>query len=239
MTGEGAGHTSKPATTMIAPGLYRMNFRGLTFAESWRFAGGPFVFLIALVLKAIRFKGARMWLPTHQAEERCTEAELSEGARTRLLPEVEKARALGYGDGRFIRAARIDDPAMKEGCAYIALHADRTRALMVAYTVNAPAGGVEKTAVCATGALSLADGGDVAFLNHRNYMDGEPTTRHVVLKGCSLADLDAAMAAEIAKLGMNAKSFSSWEEMKAYAEAADERAFEGRIRRGLFIPERE
>lgn len=222
---------------MITPGLYRMNFRGLTLAESWRFAGGPVTFLIALVLKGIRFKGARMWLPTHQAEARCTEAELSEGARQRLLPEVEKARALGYGDGHFIRAARIDDPAMKEGCAYIALHADRTRALMIAYTVNALAGGAEKTAVCATGALCLADGGDVVFLNHRNYMDGEPTTRRVVLKDRTLAELDAAMAAEVRKLGMNVRSFANWMEMKTYTEAADERTFEGRIRRGLFLPE--
>jgi hypothetical protein len=223
---------------MIDPGLYQMSFRGLTLGEAWRFAGNPLTFAIALVLKAGGMKGAKTWLPTHQVEVRCDPAELSEGARRHLLPEVEKARALGYGDGHFLRQTRNDDPSTKEGFAYLALHADRVRALFIGYVVNT-AGGSEKTAVRATGGIRLSGGGDLVFYNHNNFLDGEPDTRRLMVKSSELAALDAAMAAELAKLGMEARSFSSWDDMKAHANEGDERAFAGRIRRGLFVRVRE
>jgi len=147
----------------MTPGVYQINFRGLTLREAWRFGGSPFRFALALVLKANAHRAGKLWLPAHEAEAPCPEADLSPEARLHLLPVVTAARDLGYTEGRFGRMIRILDPAMKQGFSYLALHRDRQRGLSVGFVVN-HAAGVTRNVVVLTGALVGADGTNHEFL---------------------------------------------------------------------------
>lgn len=216
----------------MKPGVYRMNFRGLSLAECWRFSRGPVKFTLALGLKAIGFSGSPMWLPPHEGEADCAESDLSPEALEHLLPLVAELQALGYARGRFSRMARNFDPHMKQGFAYRALHDSGRRALFLGFVQN-DSSGTLTTTVAPTGAMVLGDGTSVEFVNHHNYFDGTKTALKVAVKGAKVADLDAAMLAYAQAQRSPLRSFASLEEMKAFNDQAEIALWETRIARGL------
>lgn len=219
----------------MKPGVYRMNFRGLSLAECWRFSRGPVKFTIALGLKAIGFSGSPMWLPPHEGEADCAEGDLSAEARERLLPLVAELQALGYARGCFSRAARTFDPHMKQGFAYRALHDSGQRSLFIGFVQN-DSSGTLTTTVAPTGAMVLGDGTSVEFVNHHNYFDGTKTAWKVAVEGAKVADLDAAMLAYARRQRSPLRVFATLEEMKAFNDQAEAVLWETRIARGLMHP---
>ncbi len=216
-------------------GEYDICFRGLTLREAWRFSGEPFKFLLALLLKAAAFKSGRVWLPTHECEAPCTEAELSPEARQDLLPVVNAARALGYTDGAFARAIRILDPNMLQGFSYLALHRDHQRGLFIGFVLNSAAGTTRRV-IALTGALVAADGTNHEFLNHRQHFDSGGLTHKHQLSSRTVADFDAAMQSFMATARDTFRSFDNTAALKAYMQTVEDQTFEARIARGLFRP---
>lgn len=219
----------------MKPGVYRMNFRGLSLAECWRFSRGPVKFALALGLKVAGFSGSPMWLPPHESEEDCAESDLSPEAREHLLPLVAELQALGYARGRFSRMARNFDPHTKQGFAHRALHDGGQRGLFIGFVQN-DSSGTLTTTVSPAGAMVLGDGTSVEFVNHHNYFDGTKTARKVAVKGAKVADLDAAMLAYAQTQRVSVRSFASLEEMKAFNDQAETALWETRITRGLMRP---
>ena len=217
----------------MTPGIYQTCFRGLTVREAWRFGGSPFRFALALVLKATGHRAGKLWLPAHECEVACTEADLSPEARRHLSPAVGAARDLGYTEGRFARMVRILDPAMQQGFSYLALHRDRQRGLFVGFVVNR-AGGVTRNVVVLTGALVGADGTNHEFLNHRQHFDNSGVTRKHQLRSGTVAEFDAALQAFMAAARDTFRSFENVAELKAYLQSVEEQSFESCIARGLF-----
>ncbi len=217
----------------MPPGVYQINFRGLTLREAWRFGGSPFRFALALVLKANAHRAGKLWLPAHEAEAPCPEADLSPEARLHLLPVVTAARDLGYTEGRFGRMIRILDPAMKQGFSYLALHRDRQRGLSVGFVVN-HAAGVTRNAVVLIGTLVGADGTNHEFLNHRQHFDNGGLTRKHQLRRGTVAEFDTALQAFMAAARDTFRGFDNVAELKAYLQSVEEQSFERNVARGLF-----
>lgn len=216
----------------MTPGVYQISFRGLTLREAWRFGGSPFRFALALFLKATAHRAGRLWLPAHECEAPCTEADLSPEALRDLLPVVTAARDLGYTGGRFSRMIRILDPAMLQGFSYLALHRDRQRGLFIGFVVNRAAG-VTRNVVVLTGALVGADGTNHEFLNHRQHFDNGGLTRKHQLRSGTVAEFDTALQAFMATARDTFRTFENVAELKAYLQGVEEQSFETRIARGL------
>lgn len=219
----------------MTPGVYQMSFRGLSFPEAWRFSKGPVQFLLALGLKLIGLKGAKQWLPPHECETFCEESELSDTARARLLPLVERARALGYIHGRFSRLSRNLDPNIHEAFSHLALNNDRMRSLFLACIVS-QAGAEMKTSVTITGGMFRGDQ-DIGFVNHVQYLDGPRTSVTIRVRGLELEDTDRTMVEFMRTSTTPFRVFQSFEEMKAHSIQVDIRTWDSRIKRGLFVPE--
>lgn len=217
----------------MQPGVYQMTFRGLTFREAWRFGKEPLKFTIALVLKLIDFKGPKQWLPAHECETLCEEANLSESARQHLLPVVEQARTLGYTAGQFTIMSRNLDPSTKEGFAYLALHHDKVRWMFIGYIASDRSGTTRRT-VPITGGLSTSAYDEIEFVNHPNFLDAGPWSRKIGVTGQTVADLDAAMQKFIATSRDVPRQFSSVAEVRSHAAAMGVKNFDARIARGLF-----
>lgn len=217
----------------MQPGVYQMSFRGLTLAEAWRFGKEPFKFTVALVLKAIAFKGPKQWLPPHECETACEEAGLSAGAREHLIPVVQTARSLGYTTGRFSVLSRNLDENTKEGYSYLALHDDRMRGIFIAYLASTATGSLQPTVV-STGILSTEQNPDISFVNHRNYMDGVPEARVVRVSGAGIVDLDNTMMDFMRQSRSPVRRFSSLAALTAHGREMDAKNFDARIARGLY-----
>jgi len=214
------------------PGVYQLNFRGLTLREAWRFSGEPFKFLLALVLKAAAFKGSRQWLPAHECEVPCTEDQLSPEAALHLLPAVADARALGYDEGRFHQMARILDPNIKQGFGYATLHRDRQRFLFIGFIVNGTAGRIKPVLAC-SGALVPTQAVTLEFLNHRNHLDNAGVTRKIRVRGKTLEAIDAAMQQTLAASSVTFRTFQRLEDVQRHLRDVEVQAFDSRIKRGL------
>jgi len=216
----------------MTPGVYQINFRGLSLHEAWRFGGGPHRFVIALFLKAGAVKAGKFWLPAHECEEPCAEADLSPEARQDLLPVVTEARGLSYIEGRFSRAVRILDPNMKQGFSYLALHRDRQRGLFIGFVVNSAAGNTRRVTAL-SGALVGADGTNHEFINHRQHFDNGGLTRKHQLRSRTVTEFDAALQSFMATARATFRTFDNLTELKAYLQSVEVRSFETRIARGL------
>jgi|GEM_PF-6128773 len=216
----------------MTPGVYQINFRGLTIREAWRFGGGPLRFALALVLKATAHKAGKLWLPAHECEEPCTQADLSPEARRGLLPIVTETRGLGYTESRFSRMARILDPHMQQGFSYLALHRDRQRGLFVGFVVNT-AGGNTRHVTALSGALVGADGTNHEFINHRQHFDNGGLTRMHQLRSHTVTEFDTALQSFMAAARDTFRTFENIAELKAYLRSVEDQSFETRIARGL------
>ncbi len=217
----------------MVPGIYRMNFRGLTLREAWRFSGEPFKFVIALALKAAGFGGSRLWLPPHECVAPCTAEDLSPEAAAALLPAVAEARDLGYTEGRYSRLVRLVDPSNGPGFAHLALHRDRQRFIFLAFATT-HAGGISRSASTISGGLLGDDGIKHSFLNHNNYFDDGQDSVHHRVRGRTVAAVDTAMQQHTAQSRCSFRGFATLADLKATIEALDEAAFDARIARGLF-----
>ena len=214
------------------PGVYQLNFRGLTLREAWRFSGEPFKFLLALVLKAAAFKGSRQWLPAHECEASCTEDQLSPEASVHLLPAVAEARALGYDEGRFHQMVRILDPNIQQGFGYAALHRDRRRFLFIGLVVGGAPGRV-KPVLAFSGALVTTQAVTLEFLNHRNHLDNSGVTQKIMVRGKTLGAIDAAMQQTLAAGSETFRTFARLEAVQQHLRDVEVQAFDTRIARGL------
>ncbi len=211
-----------------------MSFRGLTLRETWRFGKEPFKFTIALILKAIAFKGPKQWLPSHTAETFCAETDLTLAAREYLLPLVARARALGYNTGRFHLISRNLDRHTKEGFPHVTLHDDGKRALFLGYILNDSSGELKATVVV-TGCLASVRYGDIEIVNHPNYLDATATSLRIRIKGKELEDVDRALQDYIARPTSQVRRFESFEAFKAHTDAMNTKNDEARIARGLYV----
>ncbi len=210
-----------------------MTFRGLTFAETWRFGKEPLKFLIALGLKFVGFKGPQQWLPPHECETVCEETMLSTAARENLLPVVEQVRALGYTTGLYTVLSRNLDSHTKEGFAYVALHQDKMRTIFVGYIASDASGAMRRN-VAVTGALSTSTQDEIEFVNHPNYFDAGPWSQKVRVSGKTVADIDKAMQDFIGRSREVPRQFSSIAEVRAHVAAVGVKNYDARIARGLF-----
>lgn len=217
----------------MKPGVYQMSFRGLTLAEAWRFGKEPLKFTLALALKLIAFKGPKAWLPPHECETVCTEAELSVWAREHLIPAVQTARSLGYTRGQFAVLSRNLDANTKEGYSYLALHDDGMRGIFTGYIASTTTGPLEHT-VAASGILSTEQHPYISFVNHRNYMDGSPESRAIRVSGRRIEDLDKKMLDFMRHSRSVVRSFPSFAAMEAHGREMEQRNFDARIARGLY-----
>lgn len=211
-----------------------MSFRGLTLRETWRFGKEPFKFAIALILKAIAFKGPKQWLPSHTAETFCEEADLTLAAREYLLPLVARARALGYNTGRFHIISRNLDSHTKEGFSSVVLNDDGKRVLFLGYILSDSSGELKATVVV-TGSLATAKYEDIEIVNHPNYLDATATSLRIRIPGKELEDVDRALQDYIARSTSQVRRFDSFEAFKAHADAMNTKNDEARVARGLYV----
>lgn len=216
-------------------GVYQMSFRGLSVREAWRFGREPFKFCVALVLKALAVKGAKLWLPPHECEVPCAVNDLSPRARDALQAVATAAEALGYRGGGFLRMTRILDPNTREVGVWVGFHADGTRGLFAGFVVNA-AGGRERAALMMTGAVVTESGENHEFLNHHQHMDNGGLTRKHQVRAADVEEMDAAMVAFIGSCRQPVRHFESAEAFRHHVRRVEEQAFDSRVARGLFRP---
>ena len=212
-----------------------MSFRGLTMRQAWRFGGGPLKFGIALVLKAIAFKGPRQRLPTYSVELKCDEKDISSIDNHTFLAEVSKAIDLGYAEGYFYRATEVLDPNVIDGYSYLALHRDRKRSIFIGAIRRRTA--ILGCTVTVTGSLRTVESDDIEFAGHRFYLDAPPPSKRIRVSSDDLTAVDSAMEDYMRR--HQAIPFADFGELKRHAEIVSDRAFDARVDRGLFVYENE
>lgn len=220
---------------MIDSGVYRMNFRGLSFGEALRL-GGKAGFLPAMVLKLLGKKGSYLWLPPRDTERVCAREELSADAQSRLMPAVAELEGLGYRSGLFSRLAISLDPTYKDGASYRALHEDGRRLFYLAYLRRETCGprGMARQDVVNPIGMFITEGGiGTVVLTNSQYLDGDGTSDVIQIDGAGPAAVAQRLAQELEKARWPVRRFASIEEAAAATTERDERAWAARIRRGL------
>lgn len=221
----------------MEPGPYKIQFRGLSLGELWRFSGfNPWVFTVSLVLKLVNFKGSELWLPVHESEQICEPEDLGL-AEPYLLPVVEQARALGYETGHFVRMIRTQDDLMRQSRGYYALHNDGIRQLTIGFTVT-DAPGLPPSSISVSGCVTLRNGHDMEFMDNNNYMDAPGIVTNTPIKGKGVEAVDRALVAFLAKPGTEARRFGSFAEWRDFAKEQALRVWDARVARGLARKER-
>jgi len=225
-----------PSQEDTPTGLHRMNFRGLTFREMWRFSNAnPMVFLVCLGLKLNKHQGSQVWLPFMECEKRATWEEVSEALKERLQARIKEAEALGYGRWTYNLLARNFDPHTKDAAGAKGLSADGSHYISI-HLLTSVATGTEKT-VTALGATAYhSDGTCMEFLAHSNYTDTHPSIRRVRVKSASLPELQKAMAAHLSKRA-DVRHFSSWDEVIPLEEEFSRLEAQSAVKRGLYVAE--
>jgi hypothetical protein len=222
--------------TSIRPGLYKLSFRGLTIAEAWRFGGEPFKFIIALILKAFAFKGPLCHLPSYYAEKECDRSVIPSQDHFKFLQDVDLAMKLGYREGRFYTQSWRYDPEAIDGFSYIGLHDDMRRSLFIGSVRRKGGDGIVHNVVC-SGALHCLDSDDVGFMNHQFHFDSPPPSRKIKIKETGVIAIDQAMQNFMET--HDTIKFSGFLGLREHIKFIADRAESSRIKRGLFIYEKE
>ena len=213
-----------------------MSFRGLSLSEAWRFGGEPFKFTIALILKAIAFKGPLGRLPSHHAERECDISEIPNQEHAKFLEEVESALRLGYREGRFYTQTENHDPESIDGFSYIALHDDMRRSIFVGSVRRKGVTGITHS-LASTGSLRCHDSDDIEFMKHQFHFDSPPPSRKIKIKESGVIAIDDAMQNYMIR--HEAIKFPSFIALREHIKTITERVEASRVDRGLFVYEKE
>lgn len=214
---------------MIVPGVYRMCFGGLTLGECWRL-GGLLGFPKALHARFLGGMGSWTWLPVEEAEEPCPPEGLSGAARAGLAPMVAGAAAAGFRTGVHKRALRNFHENLRDVGGYVALHEDGTRLLFLSWA-DTDLG--ERRG--ATAFFLRPDGTGVSVMNHKDFLDDGGWSRKVCLPGAPLEEVVRRAGEELAREQGTPLRFFDVKEYLRAARPLNERIWEGRIARGLFV----
>jgi hypothetical protein len=214
--------------TVIQSGVYQMSFRGLTLAECMRF-GGVLGFPLALLYKIVGKKGGYAWLPVEEAEAFCERGQLSADALAALEPLARRAAALGYTGGEYKRVTRRPASNIHDIGAWAALHADRQRAVMIAW-IRSPLG----HSISVTASFMTYDYRGFHVVNHHNYLDDGGLSTYLEIPGADLDTVAARSDLELRRFGRPVALFPDVRSFTRTSYTTANRAWEGRIQRGLY-----
>lgn len=215
-----------------------MNYQGLTLAECWRFGGNLLGFAFAIVFKLRAKPGNHVWLPPQEAEQACTREELSPAAQQRLDPLVAQLADLGYRAGHFKRMVKCLDRTILDSGAYLALHGDGQRFLLLGYVhsrVAKDAVVVEADKVNISAGVLRTDRGSLSVVNHRNYMDSQSCARHIRLEGAGLPRVADRLERELRQYPAPLMRFRSLEHLAETLCQVGETVWSQYIERRLFV----
>jgi hypothetical protein len=219
----------------MQPGVYYVTFRGLTFAELWRFTGEPLSFVVAVIFKLIGKRASTLWLPPSSAVTQCPESALSLSARQTLLPVVNELAALGYTQSIFRRPIKNYDANFLEGYEFIALHHDGKRSAMVAYVMQkqGEAGPVSKV----EGGINLAFIGrlDICFSQFKTPMSTEGLFEKRYLPGRTFKQVHEEAGEVIHQADKPLRTFANIQDLEAYIDKLQEQVWDARVNRGLVV----
>lgn len=221
---------------MIERGLYRLNFRGLTWSDCWRLGRNPPGVVLAALWKLRAKPGPYMWLPTSEAERICTAGELSAACRATLEPLAVWLRGFGYCRGLYkTQGIRLVENIEDDG-GYLALHDDGQRACMVAYIHSVVVSGerrIEKRTVTATGGFLLASGTSVDVMNAAVYMTSRTRDRRIVLPGADIGMVVERIRRELERCHERVRQFVDLDSFVAAVYELDDEVFAERVGYGL------
>lgn len=213
-----------------------MSFRGLTLREAWRFSSGPVTFILALALKAIGFRGSKMWLPGHESERLGNASELSADTQVALAPLVAEAANLGYTPGRYIHVIPDRNPSTVDAGAYLCLHRDGNRILHLARVVT-EAAGTATSRIHLNGAIvDLNRDLTYDFCESKAHFDGDGYATKFHVREATVTAVDAAMRSHLEKQPGLARKFASLDDLKRVTDRIDAAQWHARVGRGLFLP---
>jgi hypothetical protein len=217
-------------------GVYRLNFRGLSYAECWRF-GGVLGFPLAVILKFMGKKGTFHWLPAHETEEICRFEELNAIVQTNLQPAVEVLQRLGYKDGVYMKMKINLDPDSLDLGAYFGLHENGMKFMHAAFNRRRVQSikNFEMKTVFISGGIILHDLTSIQVYNHKKFMDDGNRSKKIVLLHATPEQVDRQLDAQISDAYSNVQSFSDVTQIKAFFREQDMDIWEERINRGLLV----
>lgn len=214
-------------------GIYRMNFRGLTFREIFRF-GGIFGFPLAIVLKLIGKKGAYQWLPHYEAEQPCDLDLLSGGAQSVINANLSAVQVLGYDRFMFSRMVINVNPDMKDSGACLAMHCDGCKFIHMGY-VHYQTKNYQRETVALSGGFIDSTGRWICVLNHKDFLDDGGRSFKIVLKDATARQIDDRLGALLRDADQPSHAFSSIDELRLSVQDVENDAWEERIQRRLFF----
>ncbi len=215
-------------------GFYRMNFRGMSLGECWRFSREPFKFLICLVLKISGKEGEKVILPPHENEREIVWADLSDDARHHLESPMSEATKLGYRRVRWVVQKQSFINTIKESFGCHALHDDGRKVLFVAYIASSASGEMKKK-VTVVGILPKKDSRRELFTTEEKYFDCPYLRTRVVSPG-TVEQIDAIMQKRVdAADDGEFAAFDTLPGLTDHLNAANVASFDDKIRRGLYV----
>jgi hypothetical protein len=223
---------------MITKGVYRLNYRGLSFAEAWRL-GGAKAFPIAMIMKLTAANGDYLWLPPSDIERPCPREELSEMAQGKLAPVAKQLEGMGYPTGIFSKLVLSLDPAFTDGGSYRALHVDRKRIIYVAFLrreLRQQNQVVQNDVLNPFGLFIKEDGRNATVvLTSKTYLDDGSQSKVIRLTEPGLERVARRLEIELLATREFVQTFPSIEAAAAATAQRDEAAWENRIQRGLAV----
>jgi hypothetical protein len=143
---------------------------------------------------------------------------------------ISGAAAAGYRKGEYKRAVRNFHANIRDMGGYVALHEDGTRLLFLSWAL-ADMG--ERRG--ATAFFLRPDGTGVSVMNHKDFLDDGGWSRKVCLPGATLERVVRRAGEELAREKGTPLRFFDVKEYLRAARPLNERIWEGRIARGLFV----
>lgn len=213
-------------------GVYQMCYRGLSMAEARRLGRGPFGFLIIFLSKLVGRRGGLSWLPAHESERPCSEADLTPTAMRVFMPVVSEARRLGYTDGCLSVMSVKLDRTTKEAFGYFALHQDKRRMIFIGYSWY-ESDFASNQVVAISGNMEGLDGIQYDFVDHAHYFDPLPITKKIYVRDRGLNAINDAMLKHLKSCEV--KAFADYAEMKRDSDEGNMRLWDERVARGLYV----
>jgi hypothetical protein len=220
---------------MHLPGYYATNPKALRIRELIRMFGWRQLPVMYFCSRSMPL-GSPSWMPGLWGDGECTRNDLSKRFWEITLEEREEFHRLGFTECGFFKVTRHLNPTYQDSGSIKYLDESRIYFAQLLYArvrAQAPIGTDREEIVTA---FTVAfDKGNLSYTNGKNSFNPHPDQRVVRLPKCKIEPMHRLLREYIRRKSIEPKKFQDLEHLKKWFNENQEKVFQERVQRGLFL----